>query len=657
MGISMLSLLFLHFINIYLLLPHLKTGDIMKQAYQNNTPAQNNTAGHVGILPIFTVTLFLSAFLLFSVQPMFTKMVLPRLGGSPGVWSVAMVFFQTCLLLGYAYAHVLTTYLSHRLSALVHGLVLILAFVALPLSIPEGWTKAPDTGQSLWLIGLFALSVGLPFFAVSANGPLLQAWFARSEHKHAEDPYFLYGASNIGSFASLILYIIFLEPQFTLTTQGLLWSGGFFLLTLLIILCAFLTWNKTALVRQIGTANEQLILARPTWADRLKWVALAFVPSGLMVAVTAHISTDVAAAPFLWVVPLALFLLTFVLAFQQKQWFPEHILRHLLPVFAMFVLVALYFSFSMPLMVQLIVHIGFFFIAALYCHTRMADTRPSSVYLTEFYMYMSLGGVLGGLFASLIALSLFDSIFEYPVLIVASLLTLRQIYTENRRVMLRELGLALAASALLIGLWKFADFSIASNQFSIALIVILFAAVSLIIRYRNQTLAAACSIMILPFAYIFPSIGSNLLSERTFFGITSVSSSDDGQFNLMRHGTTLHGAQRMRDEAGNLLTGKPEPVTYYHNSGPLARSFFASKALHNGTVPQVAIVGLGTGSMLCHGSEGEHWSTYEIDKSVVEVASNPKFFNYISDCGINPNIVVGDAVLLWWMNQKVSLIT
>jgi hypothetical protein len=159
-------------------------------------------------LPVYALTLVLSAFLLFSVQPFFAKMILPRLGGSPAVWSVAMVFFQGMLLAGYAYAHLLTRFLGLRAAASIHALVLLLAFVALPIAIPAGWEQPPETGQSLWLLGLFAVAVGLPFFAVSANGPLLQAWFARTGHPHAADPYFLYGASNVGSFASLILYIV-----------------------------------------------------------------------------------------------------------------------------------------------------------------------------------------------------------------------------------------------------------------------------------------------------------------------------------------------------------------------------------------------------------------------------------------------------------------
>ncbi len=189
-------------------------------------------------LVIFAATLFTSALLLFSVQPLFTKMVLPKLGGSPSVWSVAMVFFQGVLLAGYGYAHVLTRYTRPKIALIIHACTLLIAFVALPIAISTGWGRPPESGQAFWLIGLFLVSVGLPFFAVAANGPLLQAWFSRTGHPHADDPYFLYGASNVGSFAALISYPILFEPVFSLGTQAWLWSAGFAVLALLIYLLA-----------------------------------------------------------------------------------------------------------------------------------------------------------------------------------------------------------------------------------------------------------------------------------------------------------------------------------------------------------------------------------------------------------------------------------
>jgi hypothetical protein len=269
----------------------------------------------------FTAAIFVSAALLFVVQPMFTKMVLPRFGGAPSVWSVAIVFFQAALLAGYAYAHWLTRYAAGRRSVIVHLGVMIAAAFMLPLSIAQGWGRPPAAGEALWLIGLFSASIGLPFFALAANGPLLQTWFARTDHAAASDPYFLYAAGNVGSFLALVSYPVAVEPFVRLGAQAELWSIGFCLLIALVAFCGALLWRSLDAVPHVavdGDAN-----AAPTRREAASWVTLAAVPSGLLVAVTAHISTDVAAVPLLWVLPLALYLLTFVLVFARRPIIPH----------------------------------------------------------------------------------------------------------------------------------------------------------------------------------------------------------------------------------------------------------------------------------------------------------------------------------------------
>jgi spermidine synthase len=601
---------------------------------------RSGTSGRA-LLATYTATIFLSAFLLFSVQPMFAKLVLPRLGGSPGVWSVAMVFFQSMLLLGYAYAHILTSRFSIRTASFIHVGVLVIAFIALPLSIPEGWGAPPESGQTLWLLGLFTAGVGLPFFAVSANGPLLQAWFARSGHAHAADPYFLYGASNIGSFASLILYILFFEPQFGLSTQTMLWSAGFLALTAAIGACALLILGRAT----DATDNRQAesALEAPTWRLRALWVALAFIPSGLLVAVTAHISTDIAAAPFLWVIPLALFLLTFVLAFQRQQWLPETLLRKIVPFAAAAVLIELSLSLVLNTAVTVAFHLSFFFLAALYCHTRMVDNRPKAAYLTEFYLLMSVGGVLGGVFASLIAMHLFDSIFEYPILIAAALLARKSIYGDNTSRTLRA-----GAVALLVGAGIYAliasgtlPFPEGSNWVLALQILLLLLGTGQALSYReSEPRAVACTVLFLPLALLLASVQHDLYSKRTFFGSLSVRTSDEGTHNAMYHGTTLHGAQLIADlEHG----GPPKPLTYYHESGAIRASLAASQERGADRARTVGVVGLGTGSLLCHRKPNETWTLYEIDRSVVDLASDPSLFSFVSECGPKAEMVVGDA--------------
>src|ERR1700723_4292688 len=267
-----------------------------------DTPAAGQPAASRNrlVLVVYTSAIFVSALLLFSVQPLFTKMVLPRLGGSPAVWSVAMVFFQSVLLGGYAYAHYLMQVRNRMIPVIIHLVLLVVALATLPLSIASGWGEPPSSGYALWLLGLFAVSIGLPFFALAANNPLLQAWFVRTGHPDGPDPYFLYASSNIGSFLALLAYPVLLEPLFTLRTQNLIWTGGYGLLIVLIAARGVLLVRSPASVA-VDVLAEDTGAAAPAWILRARWIFLAAVPSGLLIAVTAHISTDIAAAPLLWV--------------------------------------------------------------------------------------------------------------------------------------------------------------------------------------------------------------------------------------------------------------------------------------------------------------------------------------------------------------------
>jgi hypothetical protein len=290
------------------------------------SPATRNRV----VLTVYTVTIFTSALLLFSVQPLFTKMVLPRLGGSPAVWSVAMVFFQSLLLGGYAYAHVLMTLKNRLAPVVIHLVLLAVAFTFLPLSIGSGWAEPPASGYAFWLLGLFGASIGLPFFALAANNPMLQAWFVRTGHPQGPDPYFLYASSNIGSFLALLSYPVLLEPMLTLHMQNLLWTVGYGLLILLIAACGLLLLRAPPMA--IASDENDEAAPAPTWLQWGRWVFLAAIPSGLLIAVTAHISTDVAAAPLLWVLPLSLYLLTWVLVFQSRPLLPHNWMLKLQPL-------------------------------------------------------------------------------------------------------------------------------------------------------------------------------------------------------------------------------------------------------------------------------------------------------------------------------------
>ena len=371
------------------------------------------------VLGLFTAAVFLSALLLFGVQPMFSRMVLPQLGGSPSVWSVAMVFFQSMLLAGYAYAHFLMGTQNRRLAVAVHLALLTGALFMLPLSIAD-WGAPPASGTAFWLLGLFTVSIGLPFFALAANNPLLQTWFVRTGHREAHDPYFLYAASNIGSFLALLSYPLLLEPAFTLHTQGWLWSGGFALLVALIAACG------TVMLRSGTDAvfghQVQFTGAKPAWLLIGRWVFLSTVPSGLLVAVTAHISTELTSAPLLWVMPLSLYLLTWVLVFQRKPALSHELVLSLQPFAVAGIVALLYLGHRVPMVPSLIGHLFAFFIIAMGCHGELARTRPVPAYLSSFYVSLSFGGMLGGLFAGLLAPYIFSWIAEYPILVALAVL-------------------------------------------------------------------------------------------------------------------------------------------------------------------------------------------------------------------------------------------
>ena len=375
--------------------------------------------------PFYTATIFSSALLLFAVQPMLTKMVLPKLGGSPSVWAVSMCFFQGALLLGYCYAFVLNRMASVRGAVVLHSLVLAACCLALPVALPNSAVSLFSGGSYLWLVVVLAMAVGLPFIGIAANAPLLQSWFVRTAHRDAHEPYFLYRASNAGSLVALIGYPVLFEPMLALSTQATMWSVGFVLLALMIALCgAFMlaVWRGPT-----PTHSNSPELTRPGagpigWEHRLAWTGLAFVPSGLLVAFTTYLTTDIASAPFLWVVPLAIYLVTFIIVFRPSHLPGE---RFLVTVQPFVVAVAILVQSDLGRMVGLAagsaIGLVAFVTTCLVCHRRLYLQRPVAAHLTEFYLWMSLGGVLGGVFAAIVAPQIFSTPSEYPLLLALGL--------------------------------------------------------------------------------------------------------------------------------------------------------------------------------------------------------------------------------------------
>jgi hypothetical protein len=600
-------------------------------------PAPPARAASPALLPVYGAAIFLSAALLFAVQPMFTKMVLPRLGGSPSVWSVAMVFFQAMLLGGYAYAHLLTRFLPIRIAIVVQVVLLIGAALALPLAIRSGWGRPPEHGEAIWLIGLFTASIGLPFFALSANGPLLQAWFSRTGHPAAGNPYFLYAASNIGSFLALISYPILVEPLVRLGDQTRAWSAGFVILIALIAACGALLWRSTP--ERAGDVSTDTDAPAPTLRDALTWMALAAVPSGLLVAVTAHISTDVAAVPLLWVVPLALYLLTFVIVFSTRPVIPHRLALAVQPFLVAALVAALVFDVTDSIILQIVLHLVTFFVSALVCHSELARRRPAPRHLTAFYMWMSAGGMIGGLGAGLIAPNVFSRVAEYPILIALALLCRPGLaLPQGRARVLWIAALVLAAFALLASS-DIGDYTSDTVQ-KIVAGVLLIAALT---QWKRPLVLAAVVAFIFTADRIYNE-EADTETMRSFFGVLTVRQDDDDQFRTLLHGTTIHGAERIRDPDEDEGDDLPEPLTYYHDGSNLVATINAARA-RAGHPIKFAVIGLGAGSLACRAQDGNAVTFYEIDPLVMRIARDSDRFTFLSKCAPDAPVVIGDARL------------
>jgi hypothetical protein len=595
------------------------------------------------LLAAFSITLLLSALLLFLIQPMFAKVLLPSLGGTPGVWNTCMVFFQAMLLAGYAYAHLGARWLSPKRQAQLHVALLALSLLLLPLTPAIG--VPPDrTNPVFWLLGTLFISLGVPFFMLSASAPLLQRWFAASGHARAHDPYFLYAASNLGSLAALIGYPVLVEPLLALGQQMQGWSIAYAALAALFVYCGWLLWRSTPASAETETATpaENISQDRPpvTLARRARWVLLAFVPSSLMLGVTTYVTTDIAAAPLLWIVPLSLYLLSFVIVFSRRPILRHDWMVHAQAVALLAVILAALWGQGRYVLLMAPLHALLFFASAMVCHGELAKDRPATTHLTEFYMWMSVGGVLGGLFNALAAPMLFTGPYEYPIALTLACLMRPLLPRDSGWFRGVDLVVPLAfGAAIWFGLpWLLRTFDPAlMTQVSgpvITACIIALVAWSWRRPLRLGTLAA----VLLVLAMLTSDRERVLLAKRSFFGIHKVTLSPSGSFKLYKHGTTTHGAQSLLASRAN------EPLTYFTRVGPIGRVFVALDERLRGK--RIGVAGLGIGTLTCYAKPGQRLTFYEIDPTVLEIARDSRHFTYVSKCGgIQPDYVLGDARL------------
>jgi spermidine synthase len=588
------------------------------------------------MVALYTLTVFLGATLLFLLQPMFARLVLPLLGGSPAVWNIALVFFQTVLLAGYAYAHASMRGLGARRQSLVHLPLLLAPFAVLPVAVGTGWTPPAETNPAGWLLALLTFAIGLPFFAVSTSSAVLQGWFAASTHSRARDPYFLYAASNAGSLLALLAYPTLVEPRLTLSRQSMLWSWGYGLLVILTAACAWQLRRQTA--RPAATAvdlNSQIPNPlsppppRPAGRQRLRWVLLSFLPSSLLLGVTAHLSNEVAAIPLLWVVPLALYLATFVLAFARHRWIPAALPRRAYPI----LLVALVLLFDLqatePVWGLAILHLAVFGMAGLLCHGQLADSRPDAAHVTEFYLWLALGGALGGLFNGLLAPVIFNSVIEYPLaLVLTAALALGPAAPRWSDLLWSAgLGTAVAAAMRLVGPGPSAGPEIVFGLGAVG---------CFLLSRRPLRFALGAAALLLAGRTYPGERGAVLHAERSFFGVHRVTVDAAGRFHQLLHGKTLHGRQSL-DPAR-----RREALTYYHASGPIGE-ILARQNARPGL--RVGAVGLGAGSLAGYVQPGQVWTWFEIDPVVVRLARDAASFSFLRDAPAPVRVVLGDARL------------
>ncbi|HWF11448.1 MAG TPA: fused MFS/spermidine synthase [Bryobacteraceae bacterium] len=579
----------------------------------------------------FAASMFASAALLFLVEPMVARMLLPLLGGSPAVWNTCMVFFQAALLAGYLYAHASTKWLERQTQIVVHIALIAAALLVLPLAIPQGTAPPAQASPVLWILRLLAVSIGLPFLALSAGTPILQNWFSQTTHGSARDPYFLYATSNAGSLVGLLGYPLLLEPWLRLGAQSRFWTAGYLGLLALTALCALFAWRSGASVESVPRTAEST-----PWKTRALWIALAFVPSSLMLGVTTALTTDVPAIPFLWVMPLALYLLSFVLVFTSKPVAPHAALVRRLPFLILLALIPTLTKTRLPIEILLVLYLMTLFAAAMVCHGELARGRPPATRLTEFYLWISIGGVLGGIFNSLIAPVVFRSVVEFPLALILAALLRPEARDKKDSARTKTLDWLFPA---VLGLSMLAVIAFVRRQG----IKPGLSANALIFGYsifwclnfskRSLRFALGAAALVLATSTYTGSFGRILYTERSFFGVSRVTNDAANEYRSLFHGGTVHGIQSLDPARGR------EPLAYYTKSGPVGQVFDSGRA------GAVAIVGLGAGAMACYMQPGQPLTYYEIDPSIGRIASDPNYFTFLSQCAPQANVVLGDARL------------
>jgi hypothetical protein len=706
---------------------------------------------------LFAVAAFLASFQLFLIEPLQGKLLLPRFGGTPAVWNTCVVFFQALLLLGYGWSHLVATRLSPKAQVLAQAVALLAPLASMPIALPAlGVDPATLSAQPLrWLLFTMVLCSGPAFFATATASPLLQSWYARLGGD-GKDPYVLYAAGNLGSFAALLAYPTLVEPSLRLGAQGWLWTGGYGVLLALFACAAWLLLRRgssavatgaavaapRAAVEEAAELDEFGDEIEPQWnlgsplatstsladadgasaspgeesdvlppgmdpmdhwlfpprsasagtsgRERLRWVWLGALPSSLLLGVTTYMTTDIASIPLLWIVPLALYILSFAVVFWRWSALADTWARRLVPFSLTAAAFLAFVEWRSHLIWVVAAHLTAFFIACLACHGRLARTRPAPARLTEFYFLMALGGVLGGMFNTFVAPALFPTVAEYPLALAATIMAmlvaraeaardptqsgvrivlgraLRTIFGIGSRpagdpkasaLTLREI--VVAAAFCLGGAWVTASmatfywdggfdapaaaleewFKPETTRAALAYAVPLLLGLAFLRRpMRHGAVIAGVAL-----AVATVDLDRNLIErKRNFYGVLTVKSWGDEGFHTLVHGGIMHGEQRVDDPEWRVV-----PLSYYHPDGPLGQVVSEVKTRRGGPV-KLAGIGLGTGALAAYGDQDASVTFYEINPAVERMARDPELFTYLDDCKkrwCDLDVVLGDGRL------------
>lgn len=604
------------------------------------------------ILIACSAGVFISAGLVFLIQPLFARLLLPEFGGSPSVWNTCTVFFQTTLLLGYCYTWLSTKWLSPKKQIVLHCLILLLTLGQLPIALRFLDADTASASPAFRLLILLTLSIGGPYFAVSTTTPLLQHWFSSSRHKLARDPYFFYSISNCGSILGLLAYPFLVERLFDLNSQELIWSIGYGLLVGLTIVCGGLTWNElqsdskrtseeeseSTLASEADVSRTKLTERPMTALRRLRWVVLALVPSAMMLAVTTRITTDVAAVPLLWVLPLVAYLATYINAFARK---PLLKFERLLPILFPALMVAAWMSLLGPgSQLRAGVEILMFLICGIVLHGELAADRPSTEYLTEYYFWMSLGGCLGGTLVGIIAPAVFPSYVEFPLILVLAALTQQEcpaVRLGNIFKAIRVAGTVIlcgtAMAACFVHVWS-PLLTVMSQFVGFAMLGVFF------LKNLSRGMGLALALVLIP-PVLIPDTNS-LARKRTFFGVHEVEYLEDVEIGLrvhrLVHGITVHGEQVVAPAELQKI-----PRTYYVPTGPIGEALTLAGADKESR--KVALIGLGSGALMTYSKAGDQFDFYEIDPAVRDIAEDPGLFTFLSQGEGQYQVIIGDGRL------------